>query len=52
MRWVEDGEWHSRRAIDKKGRPFLEPATEDAIRSGAIHQVYYDHWLIAQQAVT
>ena len=52
MRWYEDGNWYRMREVTKKGRPFLEPATEDAIRSGAIHQIYWGHWLIAQQAVT
>jgi hypothetical protein len=52
MRWVEDGSWHFARRISKIERPYLEPATDDAVRSGAITKIYYDHWLIAQQAVT
>lgn len=52
MRWFEDGRWFRAQELKKAGRPFLEPATNDAIRSGAIYQIYYDHWLIAQQSVT
>jgi hypothetical protein len=52
MRWFEDGSWHSARKLTKAERPYLEPATDDAVRSGAITRIYYDHWLIAQQAVT
>jgi hypothetical protein len=52
MHWYENGNWHHAGAVTKGSRPFLKPATDDAIESGAIHQIYYDHWLIAQQSVT
>ena len=52
MRWYEDGRWHRAREIEKAGRPYLEPATDDAIRSGAITRIYFDHWLIAQDMAT
>ena len=52
MTWLENGQWYSKRSIDKIERPFLRPATDDAVNSGAILRIYYDHWLRAQQAVT
>ena len=52
MRWFEDGSWHYARSLDKTERPFLKPATDDAVNSGAILDIYYRHWLLAQQAVT
>jgi hypothetical protein len=52
MSWFEDGRWWQMAEVEKAERPYLKPATEDAIRSGAIYQIYYDRWLIAQQAVT
>jgi hypothetical protein len=52
MHWLEDGAWWRMTEIAKEGRPFLKPATDDAVHSGAVHQIYWDHWLIAQQSVT
>lgn len=52
MAWFEEGTWHGAHRLTKGPRPFLKPATDDAVNSGAILQIYYEHWLIAQQAVT
>lgn len=51
MTWLEDGRLWSMGSIDKTERPFLKPATEQAVESGDIYQTYYNHWLIAQQTV-
>ena len=52
MWWHEDGHKYHAETIEKAGRPFLRPATDDAIRSGEIHDIYWRRWLVAQQAVT
>jgi hypothetical protein len=52
MWWREDGRWHRADFLRKAPRPFLKPSTDDAIESGAIHDIYWRHWLIAQEAVT
>jgi hypothetical protein len=52
MWWREDGRKYKRKALEKTPRPFLKPATDEAIRSGELHDVYWRHWLIAQQMVT
>jgi len=52
MSWYEDGAWHRMREVEKAGRPYLEPATDDAIQSGAITRIYFDRWLIAQDMAT
>jgi len=52
MSWIEDGQWYRMHEISKAERPYLAPATDDAVHSGAISRIYYDHWLIAQQAAT
>lgn len=52
MWWRENGRlYHKGPVIGKTGRPYLKPATEDAISSGEITRTYYDHWLRAQQEV-
>lgn len=52
MSWLEDGRWWEMSRVTKAPRPFLKPATDDAVDSGAILQIYYEHWLIAQQMAT
>jgi hypothetical protein len=52
MWWLEDGTWYHKASIRKAPRPYLEPATDDAVHSGAVYDIYFAHWLIAQQSVT
>lgn len=52
MHWFEDGTWNKAKTLRKTERPYLKPAVDGAVHSGAILQIYYDHWLAAQQSVT
>jgi hypothetical protein len=52
MHWFEDGRWEKAKVLEKAPRPYLKPAVDDAVNSGAVLQIYYDRWLIAQQSVT
>lgn len=52
MWWWEDGFWHHAKHLEKGPRPYLMPATLESIESGAITDVYWRHWLVAQEAVT
>jgi len=52
MWWYQDGFWHHAAELEKGPRPFLKPATEQAIESGEIYDIYWRHWLMAQEAVT
>lgn len=52
MHWFEDGHWEKAKVLHKGERPYLKPAVDDAVHSGAILKIYYDRWLIAQQSVT
>lgn len=52
MWWHEDGYWHNADVLEKAPRPFLKPATDDAIRSGELHDIYWRRWLVAQQIAT
>ena len=49
MWWREDGFRHRARKLSKAPRPYLRPATEDAISSGEIYEAYWRRWLTAQQ---
>ena len=52
MWWHEDGYKHRSRVEEKAPRPYLEPATDDAIESGDIREAYWRRWLAAQQMAT
>lgn len=52
MWWREDGFWYHAGELEKGPRPYLKPATDDAIESGAVYDIYWRHWLVAQEAVT
>ncbi|TVZ01275.1 hypothetical protein EAS64_33900 [Trebonia kvetii] len=52
MWWWEDGYWHNAQELEKLPRPFLKPATDDAIKSGELTEIYWRRWLIAQQMAT
>lgn len=52
MWWREDGVKYNSPYLKKAPRPYLKPATDDAIASGEITETYERHWLIAQEAVT
>jgi hypothetical protein len=52
MWWWQDGYWYHAESLTKAPRPYLKPATDDAIRSGDIYEIYWRHWLYAQEAIT
>jgi hypothetical protein len=52
MVWHTDGKEYRATFLEKFGRPYLKPATRDAIDSGEIHDIYWRRWLWAQEAVT
>jgi hypothetical protein len=52
MWFSEDGRRYKSPEITKAPRPYLKPATDDAIASGEITEIYARHWLVAQEAVT
>ena len=52
MWWHEDGFKYRSRHEAKAPRPYLRPATNDAIESGEIYEAYWHRWLVAQQMAT
>lgn len=52
MWWHEDGFKYQSAHEEKAPRPYLRPATEDAIASGEITEAYWRRWLVAQQMAT
>jgi hypothetical protein len=52
MWWHSDGfTYHSAREV-KTARPYLKPATDQAVESGELRDIYWRRWLVAQQMAT